>query len=219
MIRLGRKREMWMPTWPGCAAVVAVLALFALWAVANVHGFLAVTDPAPGANALVVEGWIADSSLKIVADKLAAPNSPYETILVTGPLMTHGYYLADKFKSYSELGAASLRALGVPPERMIVATAVIAPKDRTYQAAIALKQELERRGKHYTAFDLVTEDVHARRSRAVYEKVFGRETRVGVLALPPIEYDSELWLRTSAGVKNTAFELVATLYEWCGAGR
>ncbi|MDB4720092.1 hypothetical protein OAF65_00110 [Verrucomicrobiales bacterium] len=63
------------------------------------------------------------------------------------------------------------------------------------------------------SFDLVTLNVHARRSWITVKKVFEKKDQIGIIALPPVTYDAQKWMKSSAGVKNTIFESIACLYE------
>jgi uncharacterized SAM-binding protein YcdF (DUF218 family) len=66
-------------------------------------------------------------------------------------------------------------------------------------------------------FDLFTSDVHARRSRLVFEKVFP-DAEIGIIALPNPTYEHDNWFKSSSGMKNTIFEIIAYLYEKIGDG-
>ena len=53
---------------------------------------------------------------------------------------------------------------------------------------------------------------HARRSRLLFEKAFGRDTRVGIIALEDRDYDPAHWWKSSQGVRTVTDELIAYGY-------
>ncbi|MGA2556129.1 MAG: hypothetical protein ABSG04_07630, partial [Verrucomicrobiota bacterium] len=53
---------------------------------------------------------------------------------------------------------------------------------------------------------------HARRSRLLFQKACGDDTKVGVIALDDVGYDPTHWWRTSEGVREVVGEGIAYLY-------
>ncbi len=218
MFKLFKRRHVWLPTWPTALAGLAAGAALAAWLFFSSHSFLAVTDPSPGAKTLVVESWVADNAMGEVAALLNAPASRYGSVWLTGPVFESGSYAFEKFETFSQMGEATLRALGVDGAKIHVVPAERHHRHRTYHAARLLRQAFERGPGIPAAFDLATVDVHARRSRAVYRKVFEGAAEVGVIALPPSSFDPADWYKTSTGVKTTIFEIVALAYETLADG-
>lgn len=117
-----------------------------------------------------------------------------------------------EYKTFAERGAAVLLKLGVATN---VVQAVPAPRvrqDRTYAAALALKNWSREHNVVLTRVQLVTEGPHARRSRLLFAKALGRHVKVGVTAVPVQDYDAEHWWRSSNGVRGVISELVAYGY-------
>lgn len=217
-LHLFKKRHVWLPTWPALLVTICTLLLISITLFLSSRSFLAVTQPVPAAKMLVVESWMADNSMEEIARMINADNSPYQSLWLTGPVLDRGFHLPGNFKTYSEMSAATLKALGVPAAKIHVVPAAKSQRHRTYTAAQKLKEELDRKNIRPGSIDLATLDVHARRSRLVMEKVLGEKTRVGVIALPPDNYDPESWASSSAGMKITLTELIAYLYEKLGDG-
>lgn len=158
---------------------------------------------------MVVEGWIHDFALD---DAISLFNlGDYEKIVCTGVQIETGSYI-QQFKSYPEMTADRLRKMGIPEEKIVVAIADVAKKDRTYMAAVALREafmayNLEERNLH-----LVTVGPHGRRSRMLFQKALGPDFEIGVTCLEPASYDPEEWFKSSEGVRYVIGETLAYLY-------
>jgi hypothetical protein len=63
-----------------------------------------------------------------------------------------------------------------------------------------------------TKFNLLTEDVHARRSRLLFQEAFGRSATVGIIAVPDPDYEAKRWWRYSQGVREILGETIAYVY-------
>ena len=71
-------------------------------------------------------------------------------------------------------------------------------RDRTYAMALSLKHWLREHGMTVTKVNLITGGPHARRSRLMFEKAFGRGVTVGVIAIPADDYDERHWWRSQS---------------------
>ena len=60
--------------------------------------------------------------------------------------------------------------------------------------------------------NVLTEDVHARRTCLLFQKALGHNVVVGVIAVPNPDYDANHWWRYSEGVKDVVAESVAYIY-------
>ena len=219
-LHLFKKRQVWLPTWPALLVTIGILLAIGITLILSSRSFLAVTQPVPAASMLIVESWMADNSMEEIARMINTENSPYQSLWLTGPVLDRGFHLPGNFKTYSEMSAATLKALGVPNSKIHVVPATPSQRHRTFNAAQQLKKELDKKNITPDRIDLATLDVHARRSRLVMEKVFGEKTQIGIIALSPTNYDPQRWISSSAGMKITLTELIAYLYEKIGdAGR
>ena len=217
-LHLFKKRQVWLPTWPVLLVTIGILIAIGITLILSSRSFLAVTKPVPAASMLVVESWMADNSMEEIARMINDDNYPYQSLWLTGPILDRGFHLSGNFKTYSEMSAATLKALVVPAAKIHVIPSAESQRHRTFAAAQKLKEELDRKNIRPGSFDLATLDVHARRSRLVMEKVFGEETQIGIIALSPTNYDPQRWISSSAGMKITLTELIAYLYEKLGNG-
>lgn len=202
-----RRRQALCLSWRGRLLSLAAVALAIAFAALRIQPFLAVTDATPG-GALVVEGWVPDYALKSAL--VLAKGGAYAPLLVTGEPLKIGEPLS-AYKTYAELGAATLNQLGAfPSAQAVPATAVI--RDRTYASALALRDWLRARGPLPAKLTLLTLGAHARRSRLLFEKVFGPGVKIGVIAVSNRDYDAARWWRFSEGFRNVTDEAIAYLY-------
>jgi len=146
--------------------------------------------------------------MKAAAEEFA--RGGYDKLYVTGGPLEWGAPLSE-FKSYAEMGAATLKKIGAETN-VIAVPAPLVRQDRTYTSAIALKQYLEGNNLPHSRLNLISMGPHARRSRLLYEKAFGKETAIGIVALPPRDYDPKRWWRSSSGVRVVLSEIFAYAY-------
>jgi hypothetical protein len=180
--------------------------LCAAWIGLGLYPFLAPHAPI-ASDALVIEGWLKDDQL-LQALGWAAGNGITTIYLTGGPIET-GAWLSE-WGTFAEMARARLLALDqAKPFNLVAVPAGKVKRDRTYASAVALKAHLQMpRG----AFNLASEGPHTRRSRQIFQQVFGDGVEVGSLALTPLEYDSSDWWKTSEGVRSVISESIAYAY-------
>jgi uncharacterized SAM-binding protein YcdF (DUF218 family) len=190
--------------------VLLVIAAFGF--VANVHPYFAISEPVDS-RFLAVEGWIHPYAIRAAANE--ARSRPYEQIFSTGgPVQGTGAYTND-FNTVAGVGADRLKGEGLAPEMVhVVSTRVIA-RDRTYSSALALRVWCENKRIDLSSINVVTEDVHARRTRLLYQKALGDKVSVGIIAVPNPDYDARQWWRYSEGVRAVIGECIAYIYATC----
>ena len=202
------RKERWGLSWPGKLVLILALCLGALGLVKGAYPFLAITRPA-STETLVVEGWLPPSVVQQLANRYAIRE--YQQIVVPRGLFT-GRTPYESGEYAANYMAQSLVQLGVPKDRVHVLFFDSVKKDRTYYSALAVKKWSHERGKNIDSMELVTMGPHARRSRLLFQKAFGDEAKIGVLALEDDQYDPQHWWKSSAGVREVPFELVAYIY-------
>jgi len=203
-----RRRACLVPTWRGWLLLALVCGLSTAFLLRFACSFLSVHDPAPG-GLLVVEGWVSPTDARLALEEFR--RGSYTGLCVTGGPIEPESPLAS-YRSYAELTAEILRRLGADPARLHAVAGPQVAKDRTYSAALALKNELRQRGISQATLNVMTKGPHARRSRLLYEMAFGSGTRVGTIALAEREYDPARWWMTSAGFRSVTGELIAYFY-------
>lgn len=203
-----RRRERWGLSRRGWVLALVICTLIVVVLVTAVHPFLSLTSPV-AADVLVVEGWVADHALESAAKEFQARKC--NRLYSTGGPISKGSYLA-QYKTFADLGAATLCKLGLDSNAVVSVPAPATRMDRTYQSAIALRQWFADAGQRVSGLNVVTIGAHARRTRLLYKRAFGREVAVGVIAVPTSEYDPECWWKYSAGLRTVVGEASGYVY-------
>ena len=85
-------------------------------------------------------------------------------------------------------------------------------RDRTYGSAVALRNWFREHDLHVRSLNVLTENVHARRTRLLFSEALGPEISVGIIAVPHPDYDARRWWWYSQGVKDVSSETIAYVY-------
>jgi uncharacterized SAM-binding protein YcdF (DUF218 family) len=199
------------PTWFARLLILVLIVAILSGLVLNLYSFLAPEKP-PHKGLLVVEGWIHDFALDEAVMIYRAGD--YSKIICTGvPIETGSYIQA--FKSYPEMTTARLIEMGVKKSDIITAVSEETKKDRTYAAAITMRQYLMAYNITETNVHLITTGPHGRRSRLLFQRALGKNYTVGVTCLEDTGYDPDRWYTYSNGVRKVIGELIAYLYAKC----
>ena len=173
------------------------------------YPFLAITHRVD-ANILVVEGWVHEYAIRAAVKEFQ--DNHYQRVFTTGgPVEGNGGYINDFYTSAS-VGADLLKKRGLPDERLQMVPSRVMDRDRTYGSAVALRNWFRDHNIVVSGIDVVTEDLHARRTRLLFQKALGDEIAVGIIAIPNPDYDAKHWWRYSEGVKEVVSETAAYLY-------
>ena len=81
-----------------------------------------------------------------------------------------------------------------------------------YYLAVTFRVWLSEHKVGVHSFNVVTEGAHARRTRLLYEKAFGKNVVVGIISVPNPDYDVRHWWRYSDGVREVLSESVGYIY-------
>lgn len=206
---LFRRRTLWFPTWRLTLPALLVSGLVLFLGGRSTHAFLSLTQRVE-ANVLVVEGWSPDYALEEAVQEFN--RGDYVLLIASGGPMQSGS-LVTGFQTYAELAEASLRQLGVEPANLVAAPAEKVYRNRTYVSAVSVRDLLAARKLNIIGVNIVSVGPHARRSWVVYSKVLQAECPVGIIALPPQDYDARRWWASSDGVKTTLTEALGWIYE------
>jgi DUF218 domain len=203
------KKERWGLSWRGWLIVFAgVLLTFSLF-LFRIYPFLAVTHRVD-TNVLVVEGWIHEYAIRAALKEFQSNH--YQWIFTTGgPVEGTGGYIND-YNTEASVGADLLRKNGLSNESPQIVPSRVMDRDRTYGSAVVLRNWFREHNMPVRSINVVTEDVHARRTCLLFQKALGHNVAVGVIAVTNPDYDASHWWRYSEGVKAVLAESVAYIY-------
>jgi uncharacterized SAM-binding protein YcdF (DUF218 family) len=202
------RKERWSLSWRGRLILAFALLLAGALLLKSVYPFLATTHRVE-TNVLVVEGWVHEYAIRVAVEEFRTHS--YRQVFATGgPVEGQGGYINDYYTSAS-VGADLLKRSGLPNELVQMVPSRVMDRDRTYGSAVALRNWFHEHNMPVPSINVVTEDVHARRTRLLFEKALG-DVVVGVIAVPNPDYDSRHWWRYSAGVKDVISETAAYMY-------
>jgi len=203
------RKERWSLSWRGRLILASALLLVGALCVKGVYPFLATTHRV-NADILVVEGWINEHAIRAAVKEFQSNH--YQRVFTTGgPVMGSGGYINDFYTSAS-VGADLLKKWGLPDERLQMVPSRVMDRDRTYGSAVALRNWFRDHNMAVSGIDVVTEDVHARRTRLLFEKALGKNVVVGIIAVPNPDYDWRRWWWYSEAVKGVGSEALAYAY-------
>jgi uncharacterized SAM-binding protein YcdF (DUF218 family) len=203
------RKERWALSWRGRVIVGSVLLLVGALICEGVYPFLATTHRV-NANILVVEGWIHEYAIRAAVKEFQSKQ--YQRVFTTGgPVGGTGGYINDFYTSAS-VGADLLKRCGLPDERLQMVPSRVMDRDRTYGSAVALRNWFRDHNMVVSGIDVVTEDVHARRTRLLFQKALGKDVQVGIIAVANVDYPAHRWWHYSEGLKDVVGEFTAYLY-------
>ena len=203
------RKERWSLSWRGRLILSFALLLAGALLLKGVYPFLATTHRVD-ADVLVVEGWVHEYAIRAAVGEFRS--SSYQRVFATGgPIEGIGGYVND-YNTSASVGADLLTKSGLPNESVQMVPSRVMDRDRTYGSAVALRNWFREHNMSVHSINVVTEDLHARRSRLLFQKALGDNITVGVIAVPNPDYDARRWWRYSEGVKDVISESAAYLY-------
>jgi hypothetical protein len=206
--RFLQRRTIWWPTLLGWLLIIGfVSAPLLLWWYQG-ESFLSPTERLP-AEVLVVEAWIGREGVH--AAKAEFDRGGYACIVATGAPVENRW--AKGPWNFAEFTGRELTVLGLSPDKVIVAQMGETQNQRTFESAVAVRRALEARNLHPAAINVLTIGAHARRSRSIFAKVLGPETRVGVISYTPSTYAPGPWWKSSDRAEDLLKETVGWLFE------
>lgn len=204
-----KRKERWGLSGRGRLLVTSVVLIAAYLMFLNVHPFLTVTDRV-NTKILVVEGWIQRYAIRAGAEEFK--NGSYEHVLTTGgPESGSGGYIND-YQTSASAGAEALKKFGIPDDVIQMVPSRTIDRERTYSSAIALRDWFHEHNMPMHSMNVLTEGAHARRTRFLYEKAFGKDVMVGIIAVSNPDYNARRWWLYSDGVREVIGESIAYIY-------
>ena len=203
-----RKKQCWRPTILGWIIILLVIALIFRLSLVGIYYFLTVNNPVKS-KTLVLEGWVPTYAIK---DAIASFNdNDYDRIIVTGMPIVNYEFIAP-YRNTAEATALALKHYGYRDTVYIATIPTNILVDRTYNTAVATKMIFDEHNQWSKNFNIYSVGVHARRSRFMFEKAFGPDYNIGIIAHRDRTFDPKHWWKSSKGIRNVSNEFVATLY-------
>ena|SRR5436190_23489629 len=205
---LVRRRTSWQLTWLGWLALLFSFgAASCIWLLEG-EAFLAISDPLP-ARVLIVEGWVGAEAVRAAVDEFH--RGDYEHVITTGGLS--GDYWSEQRWNYAEGAKQQFLNSGIPQNSVTSAPSATTDSDRTYACAVAARNCLTALGFARGKVNVFTRDVHARRSRLVFQRTLSSNIQVGVVAWHPPGYDHTTWWRSSSRSEEFLKETTGYFFE------
>jgi DUF218 domain-containing protein len=203
------RKERWGLSWRGWLLLSTAGLVAAYFAFLNIHPFLAVTHRV-NTNILVVEGWIPRYAIRGAAEEFKT--SSYQHIFTTGGPVEGGGGYTNDYNTSASVGAEILKKRGVPGAFVQMVPSHVIDRDRTYSSAVALRDWFREHNTPVHSINVLTVDAHARRTCLLYQKAFGRNVTVGIIAVSNPDYDPKQWWHNSDGVREVIGESIAYIY-------
>jgi len=204
------RKERWGLSWRGWLLVTPAGLAAACFVFLNVRPFLAVTHRV-NTNILVVEGTVQRYAVRGGAEEFK--NGSYERIFTTGgPEDGNGGYTNDYNTSASVAAEGLKKRFGIPDDLVQMVPSRVIGRERTYSSAVALRDWFGGHNLHVHSMNVLTQGAHARRTRLLYQKAFGKNVAVGIIAVSNPDYDPTKWWRYSDGVREIIGESIAYIY-------
>jgi hypothetical protein len=200
-------RERWSLSLRGSLLLLFFLASSMLLVCWKIHPFLALTRPVSSVY-LIVEGWIPDYALDEAVNEYK--RGGYQKLLTCGGITKDGWRDTPKYTA-ADWSAARLRKYGLT-NGVVAIPCLTEQYDRTYHSAVAVKKWFDDNGEAVRSINVVTLGPHARRTRLLFEKAFGSNVRVGIIALVDRDYDPDRWWQSSEGARSIVGEVIAYVY-------
>jgi uncharacterized SAM-binding protein YcdF (DUF218 family) len=203
------RKERWGLSCRGWLIFLSTLLLTAVLVLLNIQPFLAKTQRVD-TNVLVVEGWVHEYAVRAAAEEFKT--NSYKKIYTTGgPVVGTDGYMND-FNTSASVGADLLKKVGVEDEFIQMVPSHVVGRDRTYSSAVALRDWFREHNVTVRGINVLTEDVHARRTQLLFQEAFGSSVNVGIISVPDPDYDPKCWWRYSEGVREVLGESIAYIY-------
>src|SRR5947199_6348101 len=184
------RKERWSLSWRGRVVVASALLLVGALCVKGVYPFLAMTHRV-NSNVLVVEGWVHEYAIRAAVDEFRSGG--YSRVFTTGgPIEGNGRYIND-YNTSASVGADLLRKNGLASGSVQMVPSRVIDRDRTFGSAVALRHWLRDHDIKVSGINVLTENVHARRSWLLFQKALGKSASVGIIAVRNPDYEPRRW--------------------------
>lgn len=205
---LFRQRKIWLPTFFGWVLILLLGVIVSFLFVRHIYSFLAQNEPV-GAGILVVEGWLAPEELDQAI--MAFKKGGYKRVVTTGGTVI-GWSELTMQSNYAKRAAEYLAQHGVPHNEIYIVPAPASAQDRTFLSGVILRKSAGQLGIKLDAIDLFSSGAHSRRSRLMFQLALGPKVPVGILAARPVDYNPDVWWKSSSGAESIIFQSIGLLW-------
>jgi hypothetical protein len=174
-MKLFARRECWVPTARGWLVLTAVFLSCACLGAHSLNDFLSLNRPVQ-AEVLIMESWLPDYALQGALDEFR--RGGYKHLIAAAAALPGGWTGQSRYKTGAELTAATLAALGLETNLIVVMPSSDVVRDRTYSAALGVKAWLEASNAAVRSVNLYSLGPHSRRSWLLYQKAFESQVKV-----------------------------------------
>jgi len=203
------RKMRWGLSWRGWLILILAGASTVIFLLLNIQPFLARTQRV-NTKVLVVEGWIDEYAIH--AAVVEFKNGSYQKIFTTGGPIIGFDGSTNDFDTTASVGAQLLEEYGIATNLVQMVPSHIGARDRTYNSALALRNWFHQHNVDVHSINVLTQDVHARRTQLLFQEAFGRDVTVGIISAPDPDYDPKHWWRYSEGVRQVLAESIAYFY-------
>ena len=203
------RQERWGLSRRGWSVIALLFFSLSALLLFRLQPFLAVTHRVDS-TVLVSEGWISEYACQTAAHEFRTGS--YPIVYATGGPMPEFAANPAVSRTWASVGARRLKSAGVPTNSIQIVPARAVGRDRTYTAAVALRDWFREHNLPLQSINVVTADAHARRTRLLFEKALGKDVAVGIISVPDPDYDPKRWWRYSEGVREVLGEAIAYAY-------
>jgi hypothetical protein len=197
-----------LPTIWGWLVIFVTIAVPLWLLIGHLNSFLSLNKPVD-AKVMVVEGWLPTYVLAKAAQEFRMKG--YSRLFSTGIAIDRGEFFWQE-KTYADMGASSMRHLGLDSHVVVAVPSSLVKADRTFASACALKRFLDSTDPKFPSINVVSLGPHSRRSRLLFQQALGKQTTVGIYSYPDETYDPRTWWSTSTGFKMTVDEAISYCY-------
>jgi hypothetical protein len=202
----GAKRKVVWNTVTRWIAIGLTCLILGAWGMARLVPFLACNNPVD-AEILIVEGWFAPSYTQTVLEEFR--KGKYQHLFVVGDCQSSGQ--GQEAVCDTNSAVRLLIQLGVEPSLVTAVTVPATRFHKTWHYALALQEHMAGSGYKVKTANVLSLWVHARKSLVVFQKAFGPDIKVGVIAARHQRFSSERWWLSATGIYAVAKNGVAYL--------
>ncbi|NOQ17289.1 MAG: hypothetical protein GQ581_09535 [Methyloprofundus sp.] len=208
--KLFKKQQIYLPTPLGLTLITLIFLITTIFILKNLAHYLT-QQQSIQAEILIVEGWISEQGLNEVIQHYKA--NPYKILITTGGLIKGKYKI--KHKTYAESAAAYLRKNGLNKIQIKSLPAPDSAQNRTFLSAVIVRDWMQQQKTPKTKINIISQGVHARRTKFLYQIAFGEQYQIGIIAAKPVGYQLANWWQSSIGAKAVLTELIGLTWVKC----